>query len=48
VERGAAAAASFILEFKLEAGRVAVDTPDAPQPGALAAEPGAAVEVHEH
>jgi hypothetical protein len=47
-DRGAVAAAALILEFKVDPDRVAAAPPETPQPNALAAHPGASVELHEH
>ncbi len=47
VDRGAVVAAALILEHRLDAGRVSVDTPPTPGPGRLVAAPGVAVEVYE-
>src|SRR6266446_834156 len=47
VDRGAVVAAALILEHRLDAGRVSVDTPPTPGPERLVAAPGVAVEVYE-
>jgi len=47
VDRGAVVAAALILEHRLDAGRVSVDTPATPGPERLTAAPGVAVEVYE-
>ena len=47
VDRGAIVAAALILEHRLDAGRVSVDTPPTPGPERLVAAPGVAVELYE-
>ncbi|HUE29933.1 MAG TPA: DUF748 domain-containing protein [Verrucomicrobiae bacterium] len=47
VDRGALVAAALILEHRLDAGRVSVDTPPTPAPEELIAAPSVAVEVYE-
>jgi len=47
VDRGAVVAAALILEHRLDAGRVSVDTPPTPGPERLVAAPGVAVELYE-
>jgi len=47
VDRGAVVAAALILEHRLDAGRVSVDTQPTPGPERLSGAPGVAVEVYE-
>ena len=47
VDRGAIVAAALILDHRLDAGRVSVDTPPTPGPERLVAAPGVAVELYE-